>query len=405
MLRVAVVEDEAVVRRTIQSLFEGRGYAVDTYPNVTQAREALVHSPPDLLVTDVGLPDGDGLNLVAHLREVHRIEFPIVVVTGMAAEEDFRRAYLAGASDCITKPFTSAELLAKCEVHLSRVSDSPTRAIRSGLPRDAQGLVFRRYRIECLAGKGSSSQVYRAFCTQTQRKVALKVLNAAGGDEARLRFLREIYTLSAIEHDHVVRVLDFGTERGRFYYAMEEVAGPTLRALVRGGERPGPGELLELLRRLGGALAVLHQQGILHRDLSPHNVLLRGGRFTEPVLIDFGLAKQSFDHGLTANELLLGTPGYLDPALLVGDAGPRSDLFSLGALAVFACTGADPFHQLQGLERVRAMARRPVPIPAHLPPRLRELLAAMTCLEPELRPASAEEVLAELDELEARAVA
>ena len=205
-----------------------------------------------------------------------------------------------------------------------------------------------------------------------------------------MRFLREAYALSSLHHPHIVHTSDFGVAEGRFYYAMHEVSGPTLYQQV---ERHGPAtpeQALAMVKALASALEAMDEVDLLHRDLTPANVILRHGRWDQPVLIDFGLAKRSYDRGLTLSELLLGTPGYIAPERVEGHVeDARSDLFSLGLLARFAATGEEPFPELCGMRRVSHMAHHQVEIPANLPSRLRGLLDQLTRLSPHERPQSA----------------
>jgi serine/threonine protein kinase len=348
-------------------------------------------------VADVRLPDGNGLELVARLREVHTSLFPVIITSSLASEADFKRGYVAGANDYIRKPFPAAELVAKCEMHLARVHDASTTQMELALPGGSSN-AFNRYDVSGISGKGSNGIVYCATDKRTGDEVALKVLTVMGSAQAdaRLRFLREIYALSAVRSPHIVSVLDFGVSEGRFYYAMELVSGVTVRdqALAQTADAD---ELHGLLFGVGLALEALHDADILHRDVSPGNVILRNGRWHEPVLVDFGLAKRSFDHGLTHSELLMGTPGYLDPVLLQGNPPcAQGDLFSLGMVARYAALGKNPFPEFRGMALVSHMARRSVSLPSDLPTALRVLLGSLTSLDPTVRPRSARELLDDL---------
>ncbi len=398
MARIAVVDDEPSVRLWVTTLLRERGHDVRAFGTFAQAYEGLSDAPPDLLLADVTLPDGDGLELVARLRLLHAESFPAIVLSGRVSEGDFMRGFAAGACDYLAKPLSPDELLARCALHLGRgAEDGGTVAIGRDLPGD-RGLAFRRYEVRGVLGRGGSGIVYDAFDTTRGEPVALKVLGAGAstGNEERLRFLRETYALSSVRHPAVVEVTDFGSSQGRLYYAMTRVEGPTLRRRVRDGAPLEPAAALPLARRLLEALAALEQARVLHRDVAPSNVLLRGGRADDPVLVDFGLAKRAFDRGLTLPEVIVGTPGYVAPEVVTdGAADARSDLFSLGCVLVFALTGQDPFPDLRGLPLLHHMATHPVRPPATLGPGpLRRLLEALLALEPRLRPEGAEAALA-----------
>lgn len=397
MTRVAVVEDDAETRGLVQAILGERGYEVQAFSAFGPAWAELSRAAPDLLITDVNLPDGSGLELVARLRALHAEVFPCLVLSALTSEQDFLRGFAAGACDYLGKPFTGAELLARCALHLGRGSGEVTTELR-GLPQ-RDGLVFRRYEVRAVLGRGTSGTVYDARDVTSGELVALKVLAPSGPTpqaEARLRFLRETYALSAIEHPHVVRVRDFGHAEGRLFFAMERVAGTTLRDRVRLAPLDAA-DARELARGLLSALVALEKADIVHRDLTPPNVMLRDDLPSRPVIVDFGLAKRSFDHGLTVDDLVLGTPGFVPPEVVRGAAHDRrGDLFALGAVLLHAL-GVDPFPGLRGLALLQRMTTDPLPVPEGLPADLRVLLGSLVAIDPAARPVSARDALAELD--------
>lgn len=392
MARIVVVEDAAPIRRIVEAVLRDRDHEVLGFGDLASARAHLAERIPDLLVVDVLLPDGSGLDLIASLRDAHP-DLPIVVTSGLHTEEDFRAGFAAGATDYIRKPFVPGELIAKCEAHLSRVSQALTRK----LSRLDASEPFGRYRIDGIIGRGANGVVFRALDARSGQPVALKVLSSLTEDaETRLRFLREAYTLSSLRHEHIVSVLDFGIQDGRFYYAMPVIDGPHLRKLVKAKGPAGPEDLAALVRPIASALSEIHAKGMVHRDLSPSNILLEGESWSRPMLVDFGLAKHVFDSALTQHDVLIGTPGYLDPALLAdSEPSAATDVYSLGAVAYFAATGRDAHDHLTGLAKVRAMRDRPPRLPQEVPAELRALLERTLDPVPERRP-SAEAIAAAL---------
>jgi DNA-binding response OmpR family regulator len=406
MTRIAVVEDEELIRALIRELLESRGHDVVEFDGCVAAYDAFEQDPPDLLVCDVRLPDGSGLDLVARLRATYPdARMPVLMLSGLKSEADFLRGYAAGATDYLSKPFTPDELMAKVQILLARTprhgAGVPTCA--DELPADATGLAFGRYQVTSVLGQGSYGVVYRAYDTLEEREVALKVLSAlpATQPECRLRFLRETYALSAIKNPHVAAIHDFGAAEGRLFYAMDLVQGPTVESVVREGGVANEQELLGLLRGLSKALAALADADIVHRDLKPANVVLRDGRWDQPVLIDFGLAKRPFDRGLTDAQMLIGTPGYMAPEVIRGEApDARTDLFALGLVARFAVMGIEVFPELTGLALLQAICSRPVNLPRSTSNQVREVLKHLTAVDRRRRTASARALQAELDAVE-----
>ncbi len=218
-------------------------------------------------------------------------------------------------------------------------------------------------------GEGAYGAVFLAQDRKLGRRVAIKVLAGGAGDPVtRARFGREARLTSGIKHPHVVGVLDFeGEEDGSpAWIAYEFVAGPTLLELAREapGVRPDAPGLARLGAELAEALAAVHRAGVLHRDVKPGNILVRADG--SAVLCDFGLARDPrAGTVLTQEGLVVGTPAYLAPELLLGEAAsPASDQWALGATLFYGLYLRIPFEvaSVPDLFRV-ARAGEPVAVP------------------------------------------
>jgi DNA-binding response OmpR family regulator len=402
---IAIVEDDPSTRELLVELLEQRGHTVQAFSERGPAHEHLQQNAPSLLIVDVSLPDGSGLDLLSRLLDYHGAgTFPTLVLSGLSSESDILRGYAAGADDYLTKPFKPDELLAKVTVLLARRGPKGAPAPPGGEPElpSSSGLVFGRYRQLRVLGRGAYGTVYEARDTQDNQTVALKVLSAIQGrmPENRFRFLRETYALSGLHHPNIVRVLDFGIQEGRLYYAMELVTGATLYQEVR-AQRLNEAELLQVLIPLADALEALRENDLIHRDLKPSNIVLRASRLDQPVLIDFGLSKHSFDRGLTDPNVIMGTPGYLPPEIYLGEEyNHRSDLWALGMVARLALSGHDLWPHLDAYTLFRRFAERDVPLPPIDSQPLLALLRRLLDREPSLRYATAGEVAEDLRSLQ-----
>lgn len=202
-----------------------------------------------------------------------------------------------------------------------------------------------RYEIERLIGTGGMGVVFKAFDSELNRPVAIKVLapHLAGSGAARKRFAREARAAAAIVHEHVVAIHNVESEHEPPFLVMQYVAGESLQGRL---DREGPlgvREILRIARQTAAGLAAAHEQGLVHRDVKPSNVLLEDG-VDRALLTDFGLARASDDASLTHSGHALGTPHYMSPEQARGDAADhRSDLFSLGSVMYAMCTGRPPF--------------------------------------------------------------
>jgi serine/threonine protein kinase/Flp pilus assembly protein TadD len=203
-----------------------------------------------------------------------------------------------------------------------------------------------RYRFEREVGRGGMATVYLAQDLKHRRPVAVKVLHPhlaanIGSD----RFLREIEIAAALNHPHILPLMDSGSADGLLYYVMPFVEGDSLRdRLARDGRLP-IAEAVELTRKVAGALAYAHARGVVHRDVKPENVMLHEG---EAVVTDFGIAKalsvEGIEH-LTQTGTSVGTPAYMSPEQASGDQelDGRSDIYSLGCMLYEMLTGEPPF--------------------------------------------------------------
>jgi len=205
------------------------------------------------------------------------------------------------------------------------------------------GRCVRHYRILDRIGGGGMGVVYRAEDTRLGRTVALKFLHEdlTGDAVARERFLREARAASSIDHPNICSIYEIEqTDDGRLFISMAWCEGETLRArMARGGTSLA--EAVEIAAQVGDGLGRAHSRGIAHRDVKPENVMLTGGVVK---IIDFGLARLLAESRITRDHSTLGTVAYMSPEQTRGDeAGPRSDVWSLGVVLYELLTGERPF--------------------------------------------------------------
>ena len=237
------------------------------------------------------------------------------------------------------------------------------------------GQIFGGYLIVELVGSGGMGLVYRAEQRILGRTVALKVIRpeiAESGDY-RARFLREARFAAAVDHPHVVSVFDAGEQDGRLYLAMQWVDGLDLGTLIDREQRLAPERAVLIGVQLAQALQAVHDAGLVHRDVKPSNVLVRGiGGHDHAYLTDFGIAKApGAQDSLTRTGALMGTPAYLSPEQIRGQQpGPRSDLYALGCVIFEALTGQRPFGGDDDLAARWAQATGPPPAASTLCPAL-----------------------------------
>jgi hypothetical protein len=252
-----------------------------------------------------------------------------------------------------------------------------------------------RYEIERVIGTGGMGVVLKAFDTELNRPVAIKVLapHVSHSAAARQRFAREGRAAAAVVHEHVVAIHNVESEGEVPFLVMQYVAGESLQARV---ERQGPlgtHEMLRIASQAAAGLAAAHEQGLVHRDMKPANLLLETG-VERALLTDFGLARAMDDASLTHTGIVAGTPHYMSPEQADGRmVDQRSDLFSLGSVLYFMAAGHPPFRAerpMAVLHRICHDRHRSLrDIRADIPPPLSAIIDRLLEKKPTRRPGSA----------------
>lgn len=330
-IRVLAVDDDPVQLAMLRGLLSSRGHSVITASNTREALDLLQRDTPDLIITDLGLPDVTGDVLVQLCTTSYGENGPpVVVVSAQQEEATIRKALDAGARHYLHKPVVPSELAVVVEHAASRRRKRNAQQLHQVGP----------YRILKLLGAGGMGTVYLGEDSQGGR-AAIKLLRAdVSGPEPQQRMRREVDLLFMMRHPAIVRLLSTGRHGDQVYLAMEYVPGATLHdAMVQGGPLR-PSLALGVARRLLPALAYLQESGVVHRDINPRNIIMAadGAR-----LIDFGISRPAMDNTLTREGFVMGTVVYLAPELLRGAMhSTASDVFALGLTLAESILGQHP---------------------------------------------------------------
>ncbi|MET3172362.1 UNVERIFIED_ORG: serine/threonine protein kinase [Arthrobacter sp. UYCu721] len=255
-----------------------------------------------------------------------------------------------------------------------------------------------RYRLGEVIGRGGMSSVYRALDENLGRDVALKLFapQAPDADELK-RQEAEVQLLATLNHPSLVTLFDAGIDtripdEPRPFLTMELVEGQDLRSRIRHSAVPLD-ELAVIGAGVADALAYVHSQGIIHRDVKPGNILLvqiRPGEPLRPKLTDFGIARIADSTRLTATGTMVGTAAYLSPEQAMGSPlSAATDIYSLG-LVLLECVKQTVEYPGSAVESAVARLHRAPKIPADLPAEWADLIRSMTAIEPLERPAAAD---------------
>jgi CheY-like chemotaxis protein len=355
---ILVVDDLPANRELMSRRLERSGFLVVCASSGPEALDALKRSPVDLVLLDIMMPGMTGFEVLKTVRLARSpAALPIIMVTAKTDSEDVVEALSLGANDYVTKPVEYPVALARIRAHLGIRDAAKAGAAPPVEPQNPAQVVpgtvlDGRYRLDSLIGGGSFGTVFRAHHLELDREVAVKVLaTSAGTDpEALARFRREGASACRVQHPNVVAVLDFGVTRGGVaYLVMELLQGRSVEKELDVETRLAPRRCAEILGPVCAALGCAHAAGIVHRDIKPSNVFLhRGPQGEMPKVLDFGIAKMSREaalgQSLTVDGSLLGTPAYMAPERFRrGPYGPKSDVYSVGAMLYEMLAGRLPF--------------------------------------------------------------
>lgn len=258
------------------------------------------------------------------------------------------------------------------------------------------------YSLKRKLGQGGMAAVFLAVQESFGREVALKIMMPALAKEPDFaqRFLREARTMASLSHPNIIVVHDVGSANGLYYYAMACHSGGDLTQRIRGGGM-APQEALRVTREMADALAYAHEQGFVHRDIKPDNVLFRASD-DAAILTDFGIAKSMNNdvNQLTQAGSTVGTPKYMSPEQARGQRlDGRADLYSLGVMLFEMLTGLPPFQAQEAVTLAIKHCQDPIPRLAADLARFQPLIDRLLAKDPSQRPPNGREVMAEIDRL------
>ena len=264
------------------------------------------------------------------------------------------------------------------------------------------------YQLERQLGKGGIGEVWLGRHRSLENRLSAVKLLMSQDPEWVDRFGREASITSRLRHEHIIQIFDHGYQQPFYYTVMEYVAGGALRSLLKPGQPLALDLALRIFRDAGAALDYAHAHGVIHRDVSPGNILVEQetGRV---LLTDFGIARESGRTGMTTISKVMGTPGYLSPehASSATAVTHLSDIYSLGVVLYEMLSGNLPWDHVPGMPDSTGGAFAPPPPLRErgvqgLPPDVDRVLLTMLALDPAKRYPSLRAAIDELDQVLAR---
>jgi serine/threonine-protein kinase PpkA len=287
-------------------------------------------------------------------------------------------------------PVTAAAAALAAEPTVLNPSSQKPRGRKERAMPDVRG-----YKIERMIGEGGTSRVYLAHRETDNLEVVLKVLlpELASDPAVVSRFMQEFSLIQKIKSAHVTRIFDLNYDSGNAYLAMEYFGAGDLRErIIAGGMSPV--QALKIFAQIARALGAIHDAGVVHRDLKPHNIMFRDQKYL--AIVDFGGAKSLGETaGLTKVGHVIGTPNYMSPEQITGEkVDLRSDLYSLGVILHLLLTGQTLYVAPSATELMEMHLNAPIP---RLPEELngfQKLLNKLVAKDPDARFQSARELYA-----------
>ncbi|MBN2037717.1 MAG: protein kinase [Chitinispirillaceae bacterium] len=338
--RILVVDDEPYVRTTVREVMNDEGYEVFDASTGEECFSLLSSQRIDVILLDIKLPGMDGMEAFRRIcKQQYHVD--VIMISGHGNIETAVEAIKQGAYDYLEKPFTMAKLKNVVKSVLER-----QRQARLLDEANEKNRIIGKYHIVGKIASGGTATVYRAVQIELERSVALKVLHThlTENDEFHERFFREAKIMGTLSHPAIVQVFDYGQVGHNHYLAMEYVEGVSLDRCLSSKKTLPRAIGLHIMIDICRALEHAHKRDVVHRDLKPQNILV--SRDAAVKLADFGMARMldGSMRQLTAPNHVAGTPQFLSPEQIRGqEAGPASDIFSLGTILYLVATGQLPF--------------------------------------------------------------
>jgi len=355
-VKILIVDDEEFVLKSLKrNIFTlNSEFSVETASSVADVKSMLDETKYDCILSDLNMPDENGLSLIKYLKE-RSIETPLIIMTGCPKAESAVECMKTGAVDFISKPFSAQTIIEKVEYHCSGGSDNW-----------GQGYIIGDYCVKQLISETISSLVFLAGKKDSDETFVLKALRKKDLEFNEItlkRFQIEIDILRKLNHPNIVNIIDYGTTDLEIpYIVMPYVEGTTLKDCIDDLDEVS---FIDIMLSIAETLVHVHCRNLVHRDIKPGNIIISNG---QPILLDFGVVLvknkedkandvmldistllesklNDIDANITHEDVIVGTPNYMAPEAFMNShtIDYRADIYSLGCILYRYVYKACPF--------------------------------------------------------------
>ncbi len=402
-MKVLVAEDSATARTLLAGQLKLWGYEPVLAVDGQEALDILKgDDPPRLAILDWQMPRMDGIEVSRRIKEDPDQDFTyIIILSARDGEDDMVAGLSAGADDYVPK--SSNPVILK-----SRLT-AAARILERVPPKEWAKPNIDGYTVQNLIGKGAYATVWKAVQNATSRDVALKILRMdLSTDGVFIRFAREIRLMEKLNHPNIAQIYDSRVDAGLGYCAMELIDGAPLQKYIK-DRKISKAELLEIVAQICDGLQHAHENGIVHRDVKPSNIMMT--QQGTPKLVDFGLGRNLFrcdterEASQTMEGYVVGTPMYMAPEQARGEndrLDGRADVYAVGIILYVGLVRRHP-HDMNRKDRSAAInevaygdARRPSEVKPGFDPDLERILMKAIARDPNDRYRTAAELAGDL---------
>lgn len=402
-MKVLVAEDSATARTLLAGQLKLWGYEPVLAVDGQEALDILKgDDPPRLAILDWQMPRMDGIEVSRRIKEDPDQDFTyVIILSARDGEDDMVAGLSAGADDYVPK--SSNPVILK-----SRLT-AAARILERVPPKEWAKPNIDGYSVQNLIGKGAYATVWKAIQNATSRDVALKILRMdLSTDGVFSRFAREIRLMEKLNHPNVAQIYDSRVDAGLGYCAMELIDGAPLQKYIK-DHKIVKAELLEIVAQICDGLQHAHENGIVHRDVKPSNIMMT--QQGTPKLVDFGLGRNLFrcdterEASQTMEGYVVGTPMYMAPEQARGEndrLDGRADVYAVGIILYVGLVRRHP-HDMNRKDRSAAInevaygdVRRPSEVKPEFDPDLERILMKAIARDPDDRYATAAELARDL---------